>query len=117
VELVISNRTAAKALALAAEVGAATQNHLDLQGYDLVLNTTSAGLSSEPLELVWPTDHRGVAYDVFYQESETAFLAGARQAGWHTIDGREMLAAQGARSLSWWLGRQVPRELLRRGLP
>ncbi len=117
IQLVLTNRTHAKAVALAQQVGAEVQEGLDLTGYHLVINTTSAGLSDEPMELHWPTDHPGVAYDVFYQEHPTQFLIGAHRAGWKTRDGREMLAAQGARALGWWLGHEVSRELLRRSLP
>jgi shikimate 5-dehydrogenase len=47
---------------------------------------------------------------VFYTDGLTSFLAEARNNGLATIDGRAMLAAQGARSLEWWTGTPAPRE-------
>ncbi|MGP1580594.1 MAG: shikimate dehydrogenase [Wolinella sp.] len=95
------------------------------RAFDLIINTTSAGLSDDllPLDsaLLTPLLHAGVlAYDVIYGR-ETPFLAHARANGARTLDGREMLIEQAALSSFYFndrvhdLGRI--RELMHRALP
>jgi shikimate 5-dehydrogenase len=82
-------------------------------GIDLIVNATSATLNSEVLPIDWRAGS-GVAYDLMYGSS--SFLAQAASHGWRTVDGREMLVAQGARSLEFWLGLPVPRQVMREAL-
>ncbi|MEJ5170669.1 MAG: shikimate dehydrogenase [Fimbriimonadales bacterium] len=111
------NRTAERAEALVGEVGleAELMPTPDPHGCSLIVNTTSAGLRGEPLSLDWsraPAD--AVAYDLMYGDEPTPFLKAAASLGLRVVDGRPLLAAQGARSLEWWLGVQAPRrEMLR----
>jgi shikimate dehydrogenase len=81
----------------------------DPSGCQIVLNTTSVGLDDHDIVVDWHLAPKGaVAYDVFYTDGLTRFLFEARNAGLKTIDGRQLLAAQGARSLEWWTGTPAP---------
>ena len=67
--------------------------------YDLIVNTTSAGLSDAllplPLELLNPTlDQTAFAFDVIYNKP-TAFLSLAKEKGLTCKDGADMLLYQG----------------------
>jgi shikimate dehydrogenase len=52
--------------------------------------------------------------DLVYTEGETPLLAAARERGVPTLDGLEILVAQGALSLELWTGRPAPIEVMRR---
>jgi shikimate dehydrogenase len=104
----IWNRTPGRALALADEFGLTFLERANAD-FDLIVNTTSAGLSGDELPLDW-SGCRGsaLAYDLVY--GETHFLRTAREHGLKTVDGIPLLAAQGALSLGWWLGIEPPFE-------
>ena len=108
-ELVIANRTVARAEALAEGRGVTRACGLeDLAGerFEVVINTTAAGLQGEmpPLpEDVMGTD--GAAYDLVYAERETPFMAWARSQGAAQVcDGLGMLVEQAAESFYLWRG-------------
>ncbi len=124
-EIVIANRTEAKARSLAshfAELGSVrAQAYAELEGpFDLIINSTSASLAGElpPLD---PGLIHGqlVVYDMMYGAGDTAFNAWARQQGaGKVLDGLGMLVCQAAESFAVWRGlrpgtRQVIRELRR----
>ncbi|MFO1299277.1 MAG: shikimate dehydrogenase [Burkholderiaceae bacterium] len=126
----IANRTAARAVALvdefvrsaaaqAPDAGAPTGPATPLRervhgcgfdgigdGFDLVVNATSAGLAGERL----PIDDAvlagaALAYDMFYSARETAFVAQSRAAGRpRACDGLGMLVEQAAESFLVWRG-------------
>jgi shikimate dehydrogenase len=124
-ELLLANRTASKAEAVAAEI---RERHPDVRitlGYpegkvDLVLNATSLGLKEgDPL----PFDDRrfslkqtGAAYDMIYRPAETRFLRLARAAGCRCANGLGMLLYQGAKALELWTGKPAPVEIMREAL-
>ena len=104
--VVIANRTAAKAKALAERFpGASGQGYEGLAGdFDLVINATSAGLIDETPPLPPGLLRSGVlAYDMVYGR-ETPFLAAAKRAGARTSDGLGMLVEQAAESFFIWRG-------------
>ncbi len=114
-ELVIANRTVAKAQALAdlackhqsGAVPVSGMGYADVTGtFDVVLNATSASLTAElpPLSLaVFATG--GLAYDLTYGKGLTPFLKLASQAGVTRLaDGVGMLAEQAAEAFAWWRG-------------
>ena len=110
--LALWNRTPHRAETLVREVGldAELLAAPDPSGCALVVNTTSAGLHGASVGVDWgraPAD--AVAYDLMYGDGPTPFLREAASFGLRTVDGRPLLAAQGARSLEWWLGRRAPR--------
>ena len=124
-ELVIANRTHARAEQLAAEfsdLGAVTaQTYEQLSGsFDLVINSTSASLQGELPPLSPALIHAEIAiYDMMYGATDTPFIAWARQQGArHTMDGLGMLVEQAAEAFTVWRGirpgtKQVLRELKR----
>ena len=54
--------------------------------------------------------------DLVYSAAETPLLACARAHGARTVDGLEILLAQGALSFELWTGLAAPREVMRRAL-
>ncbi|HMM73297.1 MAG TPA: shikimate dehydrogenase, partial [Rhodocyclaceae bacterium] len=93
--LVIANRNATRARALAAAFAdhgpVSGCGYPDLAGhFDLVINATSASL----------------AYDMAYGKGMTPFLATARAAGARIADGLGMLVEQAAASFVLWRGVQ-----------
>ncbi len=106
--LVVANRTAEKARALAdrfpGAVEALTLDSLGSFAFDVVINATSAGLTGES-PLIPPTvfGKGALAYDMLYGR-DTAFLALARASGVETSDGLGMLVEQAADSFRIWRG-------------
>jgi shikimate dehydrogenase len=86
--------------------------HPATDGFALVVNTTSASLSGADLPIAWSPSNGGSAYEVMYASGSTPFLQSAASHGWHTIDGKALLVAQGARSFTWWLGREAPTAIM-----
>jgi shikimate dehydrogenase len=115
-ELVIVNRTVAKAQELAAlaqqhqtgQVPVQGLGYDDLQGqmFDVVLNASSSSLSAELPPLPASVFAPGcLAYDLTYGKGLTPFLQLAQQAGVkHLADGVGMLAEQAAEAFAWWRG-------------
>jgi len=118
--LVVANRTLRRAEALVAEFGLGQARPLEpdlvavLATTDLLVNATSVGWDSttSPLPLDWldalPT--HALVYDLTYRE--TALLSAARQRGLATLDGLEMLVAQGAESFRLWFATDPPFTLM-----
>ncbi|MEW6444599.1 MAG: shikimate dehydrogenase [Pseudomonadota bacterium] len=111
-DLVIANRTAEKAVQLAADfadLGPVRGCGFDaLQGehFDLIVNGTSASLSGElpplPEDLLTPG---GDAYDMAYGNEPTPFQRWALAHGaCHALDGLGMLVEQAAESFRLWRG-------------
>ncbi|MCS6900177.1 MAG: shikimate dehydrogenase [Myxococcales bacterium] len=87
---------------------------------DLIIQATSAGLSQDnPGELVahaipWKkVPPHAVAYELVYGPEPTPFARAAEQRGLRLLDGLDLLARQGARSLEHWLHRPAPLEVMR----
>jgi 3-dehydroquinate dehydratase/shikimate dehydrogenase len=80
----------------------------DLAEFDIVINATPLGMSGAYQEVTPATTAqlRGVrlAYDLVYNPIETLFLREARAAGCDTLNGIEMLIAQGAEQFRLWTG-------------
>jgi len=107
--LVVANRTADKARALARRYGAAAgggYDELRAEQFDLLVNATSAGLADEAPPLAPGAFARGaLGYDMVYGR-DTPFLAMARAAGARACDGSGMLVEQAAESFLLWRGRR-----------
>jgi shikimate dehydrogenase len=105
--LVVANRSADKARALARRYGASLGcGYEELRGeqFDLLINATSAGLAGEAPPLPAGVFARGaLAYDMVYGR-DTPFLALARHAGAAAHDGSGMLVEQAAESFFVWRG-------------
>jgi shikimate dehydrogenase len=103
--LVVANRTASKAAALAERfrgISACGYDAMPREPFDLVINATSAGLSDQAPP-VPPLGKNTLAYDMVYGR-ETPFLAAAKRAGARTSDGLGMLVEQAAESFFVWRG-------------
>ncbi|WP_261816299.1 shikimate dehydrogenase [Vibrio gallicus] len=121
--IIIANRTFAKAEVLAGEfkeygnISAQSLDNVD-QAFDVVINSTSAGLSGE-LPQISPAIFSAttVSYDMIYGSGNTHFNEWALANGAaKAYDGLGMLVGQAAESFMLWRGirpgaRQVLREL------
>lgn len=114
-ELVIVNRTVAKAQELAAlanqhqssRVPVTGMGYAAVQGvFDVVFNATSSSLTAELPPLPASVFAPGcLAYDLTYGKGLTPFLQLAQQAGVTQLaDGVGMLAEQAAEAFAWWRG-------------
>jgi shikimate dehydrogenase len=110
--VVVVNRTAARAEALAAEfdgrVTAADFSELPewLQDADLLINTTSLGMAGQPpLDIdLTHLNSTAVVCDIVYVPLETRLLAAARERGLRTVDGLGMLLHQGVPAFEKFFG-------------
>lgn len=111
-ELVIANRTAAKAVALAkgfralGPVSGCGLYALAGRRFDLIINATAAGLSQRVPPI--PDDclaRGGWTYDMMYGDKPTAFVLWGRERGAaRALDGLGMLVEQAAESFFLWRG-------------
>lgn len=136
--IVIANRTFEKAEALVREIApsylddklegqAARLRALPLEtaalasevdGVDLIVNTTSVGLAPgdpSPLAAHLIRPHH-LIYDTIYSPARTPLLEAAGETGARGANGLSMLLHQGVLSLELWLGRPGPVDVMRRAL-
>jgi shikimate dehydrogenase len=110
-ELVIGNRTPARASALADRAAAVSPGSVvglpfdELQGpFDLVINATSAGLQDQVPDISPDLVRQAACSDMFYG-GETAFCRWASHAGASKVrDGLGMLVEQAALAFELWRG-------------
>ena len=109
--LVITNRTHAKAQAIADEVGggnlcfAITSKDLLARQFDVLINATSASISGAlPPVPVSCFGRDALAYDMMYGKVPTPFLVMAANTGARTADGLGMLVEQAAEAFYFWRG-------------
>jgi len=126
-EISVWNRTPERAQTLARELGVrATPVPA---AADLLVNCTSVGLQAgdgvqrsatqaEALNQLGLTFDQVGSYsyvvDLVYRSGSTQLLAAAQSHGARTVDGLEVLVAQGALSFELWTGRRAPLELMAR---
>jgi shikimate dehydrogenase len=114
-ELIIVNRTVAKANALGeafAQYGTVIASGYDMLAeeppghYDVVLNATSSSLRGELPPVPASVFRRAsLAYELAYGKGLTPFLRLARNAGTERVcDGVGMLVEQAAEAFAWWRG-------------
>ncbi len=111
-ELIIANRTLARAEELAAQfagaapVRAVAFGKLSAPPFDLIINATSASLAGEALALPPQLLSRdSVCYDLAYQDGGTTFVHWARAHGVRqAFGGIGMLIEQAAESFRLWRG-------------
>ena len=127
-EVSVWNRTPERAQALAREFGARAVRRPEPA--DLLVNCTSVGLEAAQIErsatdgealnqLGLTFDQLGeysYVVDFVYRSESTQLLAAATAHGARTVDGLEILLAQGALSLELWSGRKAPLERMRSAL-
>lgn len=121
-EVFVCNRTPERAASLAAELGArAVAEPVEA---DLLVNCTSVGLQRSASQLAALNQLRLTAdqvgryryvVDLVYSTEPTPLLSCARAHGSQTVDGLDVLVAQGALSFEAWTGLPAPLDAMRRG--
>jgi shikimate dehydrogenase len=122
-EVSIWNRSPERARQLAGELGGRAV--AQPQPADLLVNCTAVGLHVERSanegcalnQLALTGDQIGEyshVVDLVYRSGSTPLLAAAAARGVRTVDGLDVLVAQGALSLELWTGRAPGRALMRR---
>jgi shikimate dehydrogenase len=116
-EVSVWNRTQQRARSLADEFGARAVAHPEPA--DVLVNCTAVGLDPDEQELdvlelsaAALGDFR-IVVDLVYRAGRTALLDAADEHGAATVDGLEILVAQGALSLELWTGREAPLQVMR----
>jgi shikimate dehydrogenase len=116
------NRTPERAVAVARELGASPVERP--LAAELLVNCTSVGLQRSASEaaalnqLSLTADLVGsYAYvvDLVYRDGPTPLLAAARRRGATTVDGLDVLVAQGSLCFEHWTGMPAPLAAMRRG--
>jgi 3-dehydroquinate dehydratase/shikimate dehydrogenase len=112
-EITILARDPARAAELSTAVGGihGDLDSLALFPFDILVNATPLGSGAAPgLTPVHPTLHRTgtVVFDMVYEPRRTPLLRDAEAAGCTTIDGLQMLVAQGAAQFETWTGNPAP---------
>ena len=111
-ELVLLNRTVAKAETLVAQfarsgrLALGDRARLGERPFDIVVNATSASLFGQRPEIADGVfGPQTLSYELAYGKGLTPFLAQARAAGVARLaDGVGMLVEQGAEGFAWWRG-------------
>ncbi|MCH2205197.1 MAG: shikimate dehydrogenase [Lentisphaerales bacterium] len=125
--IAIINRSAEKAENLAKEVSeinakviaeadALDCSTLDLDNYEVIIQSTSLGLRADdpaPFDATRLSSSHLVV-DMIYKE--TAFLKKAQEAGCQTTDGEGMLLHQGVKAWEIWTGQKGPVDDMRKAL-
>ncbi|UZP66418.1 shikimate dehydrogenase [Desulfovibrio mangrovi] len=116
----IANRSQERAVAVAEPFGATVVPWEERTAVkaDLIINSTPLGMSGDKVEETpCPqaafAGRSGIAYDLVYNPLRTRFLAEAEAAGWQTLDGLHMFAAQGMEQFRIWTGVDLPLEDVR----
>lgn len=123
--LTITNRTKEKAVPLIdiatshntkAEMTDKEEVEKQLHEYDIIINTTSIGMSPEvdqsPLSLETLPPGKVVS-DLIYNPIETKFLKEARLKGAKTVNGVGMFVNQAALAFEYWTGKRPDRNRMR----
>jgi shikimate dehydrogenase len=135
-EVLVWNRTPARARLLASELGARAVEQP--QPADLVVNCTAVGMAPAAGAAAAPGAAEGLqrsasglsplnqlsltfdlvgeysyVADMVYRAGSTELLAAARAHGARTLDGLDILVAQGALSFELWTGRRAPLAAMR----
>jgi len=123
-DVLLLNRTVERARAVARRIGgdrvrvAESRSDVDAGDFDLVVNTTRLGLSSDdelPFDLE-RLSRAGAVIDLVYGPGPTPFVTAAKRLGIPAVDGGEMLVHQGAVSFERWWGEPAPIDAMRRAL-
>lgn len=117
-EVAVWNRTALRAEHLCEELGGAAVVEPAQTDFELIVNTTAAGLRGEDPFVELPLEIGGfgpgqTVVDLVYGEQPSRLLAAAAESGAEVIDGIEILVRQGALSLQIWTGREPSLEAMR----
>jgi len=121
-EVSIWNRTPERAESLARELGARAVS--TPEPADLLINCTAVGLEPPTADAEDSLSQLGLTFariadypcvaDLVYGSGSTELLKAAQEHGSRTLDGLDVLVAQGALSFELWTGQQAPVEVMRR---
>ena len=115
-QVTLANRTAARAEALAREVGcrAIAWDALASASFDLLVNMTAVGLKA-PQDTPWPHPFPPAAavFDSVYNPLETRLIREAAAAGCRTVRGLDMFIDQACAQFRRWTGLEAPADLMR----
>jgi len=90
-----------------------------MEEVDIIINTTSVGMSPDTAAMPLPGDllmPRHTVFDIVYAPHVTSLIAAAREKGCRVVYGRDMLLFQGARQFEIWTGRRAPVDVMRAAL-
>jgi shikimate dehydrogenase len=112
------NRTPARAEALCAQLGGKPVAAPSQPEYDLIVNTSSAGLGGGNPFAELPIEPGAFVagqkvVDMVYGTEPSQILQEAANRGAEVVDGLEILVQQGALSLAIWTGLEPPLEVMR----
>ena len=97
--------------------GALNQLPAFIEGTDVLINTTSVGMSPNSSDSPVPEGllHGGLfVYDVIYNPMKTRLLRDAEKKGAGVLSGVRMLVYQGAEAFKMWTGAEPPIDLMQR---
>lgn len=106
--IILSNRTAEKALLLKNKFGTivsliAWENLHECKNIDIVINTTSLGLPGTHLDVDFSNlNNETLVYDLIYNPSITKFIKKAKQKGHVTLNGMTMFLYQAQKAFEIW---------------
>ena len=131
-EVVIANRTHERAEELAEGLRAVFGSNIskaielrgeviaeEIGGIDLLVNTTSVGMSPNTDGIPLPPQllHAGLkVYDLVYNPLKTRLIKEAESRGAKTMTGIKMLVYQGALSFEMWTGQRPPIDVMERAV-
>lgn len=121
--ITIVNRTQEKAQQLKnhlddiAPIRVATKDEAESRNeeYDILINTTSIGMSPEINNSPWGLENvkaSALCSDLIYNPWETRWLKDARKAGLDTLNGSGMFVNQGALAFKYWTGKEPDRKVM-----
>lgn len=111
--ITIANRTVANAEQICTELGdqakavSLKEAEATLGDYDILIQTTPAGLKNGTLQLPFELDQlttKAIVADIVYNPLMTPFLQVAEQRGATVVTGLGMFVHQGALAFNYWLG-------------
>ncbi|MGN0163969.1 MAG: shikimate dehydrogenase [Candidatus Ornithomonoglobus sp.] len=123
--ITIVNRTKTKCISMSDVIYEATgfriKTELESLDFDIVLNTTSAGMAPQldalPIDSIDEIEsfdfiHSGMScVDMIYNPEETLFLKQARERGAKTLNGLDMLIYQGIIANELFMDRKLPDDI------
>lgn len=87
--------------------------------YDILINTTPAGMWPHAQETPWPENlliPETVVFDIVYRPKETLLLSQAKKKGCVLVYGDRMLVYQGAEQFRLWTGQAAPLEMMNQAM-
>ncbi|MEN8162467.1 MAG: shikimate dehydrogenase, partial [Myxococcota bacterium] len=112
----VLNRTVSSAERLAEELGGASAGPLEALAsldHDVLVNTTSVGLSSDASPVRADALRSGTTvFDAVYDPPLTQLLRDARERGARIVPGKWMLVEQAVEQIQLWSGKAPPSEVL-----